>query len=372
MKHLAFIAAAVFVLLGLTGCHTTGPDGLTSGRSLYNTAIANTANQQTMLNLVRLRYRDAPVFLEVTSVSTTLELQSSLGSSLGLGFGPNRGGDTFGLSAGLRYTERPTVTYLPLQGEQFATRVLSPIRPSLLVLLANSGWAIDRILAVCVQNLGPLDNAPSASGPTPDREPVYRDFREFAQLLRTLQREHQLTLSLFGADSTDIAIHVPVDAVQREEYRRACELLGLDPADTEPDGSRTIVLTPALVAGRAPEGRRVPVVTRSLMSAMFYLSQGVTPPERDAEKGLVTLTQLEDETGEFEWSSVLGGYFEIQSGKRRPKTAGPAVRYRGRWFWIDESDLTSKSTLGLLQQLFALQSGKIDNTGPILTLPLAP
>ncbi len=47
-----------------------------------------------------------------------------------------------------------------------------------------------------------------------------------------------------------------------------------------------------------------------------------------------------------------------------------AVKYRSSWFYIDDSDLTAKSTFALLMQLFALQAGEIKSTGPILTLPV--
>jgi len=46
------------------------------------------------------------------------------------------------------------------------------------------------------------------------------------------------------------------------------------------------------------------------------------------------------------------------------------VRYRGTWFYIDDADLNSKSTFGLLSYLFYLQAGDIKTFTPALTLPL--
>jgi hypothetical protein len=51
------------------GC-TFGPEALTVTQSRYNDAIQYTTNEQLLLNLVRLRYRDAPVFAQISSVST--------------------------------------------------------------------------------------------------------------------------------------------------------------------------------------------------------------------------------------------------------------------------------------------------------------
>jgi hypothetical protein len=47
-----------------------------------------------------------------------------------------------------------------------------------------------------------------------------------------------------------------------------------------------------------------------------------------------------------------------------------AARYRGHWFFIDDSDLDSKSTFVMLSQIFSLQAGKAEGIVPVLTLPV--
>ena len=42
----------------------------------YNHAIARTLDEQFLLNLVRLKYRDNPFFLEVSSVTTQQTVQT--------------------------------------------------------------------------------------------------------------------------------------------------------------------------------------------------------------------------------------------------------------------------------------------------------
>ena len=51
------------------------------------------------------------------------------------------------------------------------------------------------------------------------------------------------------------------------------------------------------------------------------------------------------------------------------KSAG-AVRCRGYWFYIDNTDLHSKSMFALLRQLFFLQAGQLKGAAPVLTLPV--
>ena len=111
------------------------------------------------------------------------------------------------------------------------------------------------------------------------------------------------------------------------------------------------------------------VETRSLLGMLYYLSQAVEVPERDLQKGKVMVTR--DELGRpFDWKEVLGNAVKIESRKTRPAEPAVAVRYRGRWFFIDDSDLESKSTFSMLSQIFALQAGKAEGIVPVLTLPV--
>ncbi|MCQ3806891.1 MAG: hypothetical protein KTV16_06360 [Acidimicrobiia bacterium] len=60
----------------------------------------------------------------------------------------------------------------------------------------------------------------------------------------------------------------------------------------------------------------------------------------------------------------------LGTGSERAEDAYIATYYRGHWFWIEDSDLQSKSTFMLLRQLFDLQAGQSTFQGPTLTLPV--
>ena len=92
---------------------------------------------------------------------------------------------------------------------------------------------------------------------------------------------------------------------------------------------------------------------------MFYLSQAVEVPEPDLEEGRVVVTKTDN--GEvFNWAEITGGLLRIHNSVNRPEDASLLIFYRNYWFYINDSDLTSKSTFSLLAQIYALQAGDED------------
>ena len=389
-----WIPASLLVVLVLTGCNAVGPKALQSARVDYNEAIAQTWNQQLLLNLVRLKYRDTLIFLEIDSVATQYSLSygGSADSSLspidntsrtlnlsGIGAGAtgsatsgrnqgrNRG---LGLDAGLEYVEKPTITYTPLKGQKFVTQILTPIPLNTIILLSQSGWSIERIMNMCVQRFNQLPNAPSASGPTPDYAPRFEEFAEVISLLRSLQKSGKLFGFLQPAKGIppedkkhDLVLRFADGIEDSDEAIRLRELIGLT------HNEREFVMSEGV---RLSGGGKVAVQTRSMLGLMHFLSNAVDIPQAHIDAGFVTRTMTTDGSGkEFDWSDVVTEkLMTIQSQESRPNSAFAAVHYRGVWFYIDDSDLPAKSTFELLSYLFYLQAGDIKSQSPLLTMPL--
>lgn len=354
----AMLARLLALSLALAACQTVGPRSLQYGRGQYNMVVQQTNGQQLLLNLVRLRYRDAPLFLDVTSISSSLSLE--LGASVAGTVGPP--GDNFTPGSSVNYTERPTITYAPLAGERFGQQFLTPVEPRILLLLYHSGWAIDRIFKVFVQRLGPLPNAPRASGPTPDTEPRYRDFFRACEILRALWADGLLDLghTMYGEQGV-IVLRIDASAASSPKVAELSRLLGL------PAPRTTFLLSDAIRPG---DPQLVSMIPRSLLAGMYYASQGVEAPADDARAGRVTVTRSLD-GGEFDWRQITGKVLQVHHTRRRPSNAYIAVEYRGRWWHIDDGDLDSKSTFSLLSQTLEMLSGGVKNSGPVLTLPIA-
>src|SRR5512137_2827792 len=62
------LACALVGAVAVAGCTHLGPKTVAVDRFDYSTAIATSWKQQTLLNIVKLRYMDLPVFMDVASV----------------------------------------------------------------------------------------------------------------------------------------------------------------------------------------------------------------------------------------------------------------------------------------------------------------
>jgi hypothetical protein len=75
------LAVSLLLLVGVSGCASIGPANVTRDRFDYISAISESWKAQMLLNLVKLRYGDAPVFLDVVSVITQTGYQGTVGVS---------------------------------------------------------------------------------------------------------------------------------------------------------------------------------------------------------------------------------------------------------------------------------------------------
>ena len=356
--------AALCTVLALSSCATRlGPKTIPATRFDYNERIARSQNDQLLLNLVRLRYRDTPVFLDVGTVIAQYTLDARLGVLPRLGVDGTPGNE-LGLDLGGRYSEQPTITYEPISGAEFTRRLLTPISPQTIILLSQSGWSVERLLMCCVDSINGIENAPVASGPTPDRIPDNSRFRSLANSLRELQLSGALDFIVVqeGNDSGAVLmIDKPGGSGPRSELLlRIREILELD---DEIDTFR--------LARRSTQRARDEIVVtgRSLLGALFFLSHSVDPPQSHKSRGLVTVAKGLENDGNG-WREVSGDLLKIRSDESQPPGAFVRIRYRDHWFFIDDSDLNSKATFNLLTYLLSLQSAGQEGIDAMLTVPV--
>jgi len=117
MKYGAFLTAVVLILL--IGCSHIGPKTVPRDRFDYNTAIADSWKEQTLLNIVKLRYADMPLFVEVASVVSGYTLEGSVNLGGTVSSENAIQGDFLAFGTAGKCTDRPTITYAPITGEKF-------------------------------------------------------------------------------------------------------------------------------------------------------------------------------------------------------------------------------------------------------------
>lgn len=337
---------------------------LVDDRSDYNERIRQTENEQLLGNIVRLRYNDTPFFLDLGSVVVQYGLETSTSGRLAFGLDDFIDGSAAsgggGLDGKLTWSEKPTVSYAPLQGEAYARRMLTSVPVEVLWLLSNSGWSLERLMMMTVEQMQSLPNAPTASGPQPAQAPEYRQFRQAAQLMRSLQREGGLVIALDSQLAERPVMLVKVVREQGKVQEQVAELLSLLalPADTD-----EFHLGAGLVAADD-----VRVKTRSLLGVLYFLANTVAVPEQHRRAGFARVAQNGDGSV-FDWSALADGFMAIRHSAEQPAQAAVSTFYRGYWFYIDDSDPDSKATFSLLQLLFSLQSSTGNGPSPVLTLP---
>ncbi len=346
------------VLLFFSGCLGLGPTTLSGDRSDYNKALQRTNDEQLLLNLVRLKYRNTPLFLEVSNITSQFTFTTSANANASF---PDTGLNIFGLGGAASVEETPVVTYSPLQGSKFIQQFLSKIPLDSIYLLYKSGWSIERVLRLCLEKLGPLDNAPSASGPTPKMKPHYEEFLKAVKIFRKLQTAHVIEAYLQTTEEiTELEIQINSKAKDSLEVKQLNKLLEL-PIDN---------LNYILATNRKKKEKgKLYIETRSLLGIMYYLSHGIDSPKEDFKSGVITQT-VDSKGDSFSWEKITGDLLKVKTQNQNLKNSAVSVNYKNHWFYIDRSDLDSKSTFSLLGQIFYLQAGAIEGIRPTLTIPV--
>ena len=73
--------ASVVVGFALAACNSIGPASVPRDRVDYSNALSDSWKDQMLLNMVRLRYGDAPTFLDVSSVISAYTIQGAVQAS---------------------------------------------------------------------------------------------------------------------------------------------------------------------------------------------------------------------------------------------------------------------------------------------------
>ena len=207
---------------------------MTRDRFDYSSAVAESWKSQMLMNLVKLRYGDTPVFLDVGQIISGYTVEGTL-SAIGTLFSapgvvPGVPDSSVGLGAQGRYTDRPTITYAPLVGERFARAMMTPLPPPAILSLIQAGYPVDAVLRLTVHEVNGIRNR---YGGDLRARPADPEFYALLRHLRRIQAAGGIGLRVQRTDRGEailMTLRQKVDAATAEAILAVRQLLGLDPA----------------------------------------------------------------------------------------------------------------------------------------------
>ena len=340
----------------LAGCTHIGPKTVVVDRFDYSTSIADSWKQQTLLNIVKLRYMDLPVFVDVSSIVAGYSFQTGVSANGVLSSQKAVQGNYVGVGGQAIYTDRPTITYVPLTGEKFLRGLITPIDPKNIFFMLQTGYAADFILGLTVESLNGVRNRSTTGGTVREADP---DFIRALQLMREVQAAGAVGMrveedKVKGATGVVFFRRGDVTPEITEKSAEVRRLLNLPP------DQQKFVLTYSPVRGAEGE---LAVNSRSLLQVMAAFASYLDVPEEHLQEHRAS------PSFEHAGDGTRQDSVQIHSGKEKPAHAFAAVYYRDYWFWIDDSDLRTKRALTAVMFFFTLADTGTNDKLPLITIP---
>lgn len=340
------------LLACVAACVNYGPQTIPRDRFDYGQAIADSWEEQMLVNMLRVRYGEAPVFLDVSQVINQYALEGQFGVQGLLGGVPSAGTDALGAEGGVRWADRPTITYTPLVGHRFTRSLLTPIDPAAVFVMIESGWPADLVFTIVVRSInGVRNDLVNATFTDPKFEPL------MAAIVR-LQKSNAIDISVErGGEEAKVHItfyreYLGDDARADIALVRSTLKLGA--------GKNEFVLR----AGTKPSGKNeIYLQTRTMLEIMEGLSFGISVPPEHVDEGRTRATP-----GTANTALKAHRVFRVQHSIDEPENALVAVQNRDYWFAVDDRDYASKQILALLMVMLNLAESDERKQGPVITI----
>jgi hypothetical protein len=352
-----FVILALIMLFA-TGCSSIGPTMVTQDRFNYNQAISDSWKEQTLLNIVKIRYADMPVFVEVSSIVGGYTLERAVDFGGAATSSRSLTGDFFTFGASGTFVDRPTITYVPITGQKFNASFMTPIPPRAILFLLQSGWPADTIFPITVDSINGM-RAQIAAGSSQRLGDI--DYYRVVNLLRKVQNSGAVGMRIqkmkAAADETVLYFYKgDIDQDVETALIELRMLLGLRP------GLREYKISYGLIAKGDTE---IAILTRSMLQIMIDLATQVEVPDEDIASGRTVPSLTIADGNQNDPRRTI----RIHHSAERPENAFSAVNYRNQWFWIDDRDFKSKRVFAFVMILFSLSETGGNEGLPLVTIP---
>jgi len=359
MRWKILLSMVALMLTGVSGCTSIGPGTVARDRFDYISAISDSWKSQMLLNLVKIRYGDAPVFLEVASVINQYAIEATLGYTANWARNNQLPWpyDWLHSWTGLgKYTDRPTITYAPLSGERFARNLMTPIPPAAILNLIQAGYPIDIVLRLCVHSINGINSRYGGEARLRQADP---EFYPLVERLRRIQLTGDIGLRVTKNGEQTATFFVfskkPTPGVEadRAEVRR---LLNLDPNAAE---------FSVVYGSVATSDKEIAMLTRSMIEILVDLASYIEVPAASTTERRTFPTPPPEVAG----GTPVPPLIKILSSNQSPGDPFAAVPYRKEWYWIDDKDFASKRLFSFIMFLFTLTETEGKQGAPVITIP---
>jgi hypothetical protein len=350
------LAITVLFTAYICGCGGIGPRTVSHDRFDYTETIASSWKQQMLVNIVKLRYGDAPVFLDVASVINQYSVETQVDLRLTWMDPQITMGDSQSTGGSAKYSDRPTITYMPITGDRFARSLMKPIPPPAILSLIQAGYPIDLVLRTCVHSVNGIRNR---YGGAARAHPADPEFYPLLERWRRMQNSGALGLRVEKISETEAVVMTfrgKIDEALEQDIKIVRQTLGLDLNAQE---------FRVVYGSVAKDDREIAILSRSILEILVDMSSGIEVPAEHVAQKRVFPTMPPDRFGETEVLPLV----QIHSSSSKPSDSFVAVPYRSHWYYIDDRDVKSKSLFTFLMFIFSLTETEGREGAPIVTIP---
>jgi len=414
----------------LSGC-TMGPKLYKTSFTQYNEAVRQTLDEQMLGNLVRMRYLESPIFLQVSSLNASFSVGANADLS---GTFVSGGSNSGGVGLGGSYSESPTISFSMPESREYYGRLLAPLSAKQVTSLVLGGFDTELVFRTSVRGINGLKNLDADLEDSSTETEAQARFREMLGLITKLRSEGLLDLELGGKEtfwSSPVTMDVTSDLSKVLLLGAGSYAMSNDAEIVEygvgPDGElirggqglwqthryeKNMALRFAPAAKDSPDARQLkkllglepdrdnfPIVEAEMVNTEKGLGiMGQSPGALDPSviwseiglrgRSMMEILQVASKEVRVPSEDIERGvatpnrspgqpsstgatdWLVIKSSNSKPSNTSLSIEYRNRWFYIDDTDLQSRETFAMLTALFAVVGGTVPGAHPVLTMPV--
>ena len=166
--------------LSVAGC--LSPITLNRAVIAYDEAVTDSLAKQLLINIARTHHHQAIHFTGVSNIAATFDFRVSAGTTPAL---TGESGRALFPLFGSSIAENPTFSIVPIEGEEFTRRLLTPFHEGQFTLLLRQRFDIDLLLRLMAQELRVKEERRGAKSHIATRRRIHRGMSCFVESYRS-------------------------------------------------------------------------------------------------------------------------------------------------------------------------------------------